>query len=129
MADDRSIGAKARLDFKCTGAGCDGIVKFDLAAISDPDFQVVCPVCHRAYSFDETLRGKLERMLDMMEAIRRAEDILGDCAVSVNVAGGEVRIPYALLLTRLNTIISLDFGGKKTDFHLRAEPAAEKTFR
>ena len=37
---------------------------------------------------------------------RKAEDILGDSNVSVNVAGGEVKIPYALLLTRLNTLIT-----------------------
>ncbi|MCQ2378742.1 MAG: hypothetical protein MJ016_05970 [Victivallaceae bacterium] len=123
------IGAKAQLDFECLGEGCGEVVRFDLAEIADRDFQIVCPHCHRAYALDETLRDKLARMVDLLTAIRRSEDILGDCAVSVNVSGGEVRVPYALLLTRLNTIISLDFGGKKVDFRLRVEPTSENTFR
>ncbi len=129
MAQDNTIGAKAQLDFVCVETDCGGVVKFNLAEISDPDFQVVCPKCHRAYAFDEALRGKLEKMVTLMTAIRDSQDILGDSAVSVNVAGGEVRVPYALLLTRLNTVITLDFGGKKVDFCFRAEPMAEKAFR
>ncbi len=129
MAPDSAIGAKAQMDFICVEPECGGEVKFNLAEISDKDFQIVCPKCHRAYSFDETLRAKLEKMVSLMTAIRDSQEILGDSAVSVNVAGGEVRIPYALLLTRLNTVITLDFGGKKVDFRFRAEPMAEKTFR
>ena len=56
-------------------------------------------------------------------------DILGDCKVSVNVAGGEVQIPYVLLLTRLNTIITLKLGDKDVDFHLWVEPSSPETFR
>lgn len=124
-----AIGAKARLDFHCFEDGCGELIKFDLADVGDPDFQIVCPKCHRAYAPDEALRSKLVRMLKLMSAIRDAEDILGDGAVSVNVAGGSVEIPYALLLTRLNTIISLNFGDRKVDFHLWVEPASSETFR
>ena len=46
--------------------------------------------------------------MGLIGAIRNAEDILGDSVVSVNVAGGNVRVPYALLLTRLNTLITLN---------------------
>ena len=56
-------------------------------------------------------------------------DILGDTAVSVNVAGGEVRVPYALLLTKLNTLITLTLEGTPTDFHLWVEPSSPETFR
>lgn len=119
----------ARLDFCCQSQGCSGIVKFDLADVTDPDFQAVCPECHRAYALDDTMRGKLQRMLDLVIAIRNSEDILGDSVVSVNVAGGEVRIPYALLLSRLNTIITLEINGNKTDFHLWVEPSSPNTFR
>ena len=127
--ESSAIGAKAQLDFRCLADDCEGVVKFNLADIAETEFQVVCPVCHRAYELDETLRGKLERMLDLIVAIRNSEDILGDSVVSVNVAGGSVRVPYALLLTRLNTLISLEVAGKKTDFHLWVEPSSPKTFR
>ena len=120
---------KAQLDFHCLADDCEGVVGFDINSIADPEFQAVCPVCHRAYALDEQLRGKLLRMMKLIASIRECEDILGDSVVSVNVAGGEVRIPYALLLTRLNTMISLDIGGSKTDFHLWVEPSSPSTFR
>ena len=127
--DNAAAGAKARLDFHCLSQDCSGVVQFNLADIADVDFQAVCPVCHRAYALEGTLRDKLCRMMELIAAIRNSEDILGDSVVSVNVAGGEVRIPYALLLTRLNTLISLELAGKKTDFHLWIEPSSPDTFR
>ncbi|MCI5779266.1 MAG: hypothetical protein MR051_05570 [Lentisphaeria bacterium] len=119
----------ARLDFHCFSDGCEGVVGFDIDQVADPGFQAVCPKCHRAYALDPALRDKLTRMMKLVGAIRECEDILGDSVVSVNVAGGEVRVPYALLLTRLNTLISLEVGGRKTDFHLWVEPSGPQTFR
>ena len=129
MSNEKAIGSKAALDFCCKQENCGGVIKFNLADVVDPDFQAVCPECHSAYALDDALRDKLKRMLELILAIRNSEDILGDSVVSVNVAGGEVRIPYALLLTRLNTMISLDIGGSKTDFHLWVEPSSPSTFR
>ena len=123
------LGAKAQIDFHCFDPECDGIVKFNLADIAGREFQAVCPKCHRAYELDAALKDKLGRMLELITAIRKAEDILGDSNVSVNVAGGEVKIPYALLLTRLNTLITLEVGGRKVDFHLWIEPYSTDTFR
>lgn len=128
--DSTGVSApRAQLDFRCFSDGCEGVVGFDLVNVGDPDFQAVCPVCHRAYSLDAGLRDKLTRMMHLISCIRECEDILGDSVVSVNVAGGEVRIPYALLLTRLNTMISLDADGRKIDFHLWVEPSNAQLFR
>jgi hypothetical protein len=130
MSADKSAAVKKpQLDFRCLTDDCSGVVAFDLDSVTDPEFQAVCPVCHRAYALDDTLRGKLEKMMKLIAAIRECEDILGDSVVSVNVAGGNVRIPYALLLTRLNTMISLDVAGKKTDFHLWVEPSNPQIVR
>ena len=126
---ERDLGAKAQIDFHCVDDTCNGVVKFNLADIADRDFQAVCPECHRTYELDPELQDKLMRMMSLVAAIRNAEDILGDSSVSVNVAGGSVKIPYALLLTRLNTLISLSLGGKKVDFHLWIEPSSPDTFR
>ena len=123
------LGARAQIDFKCFVDDCHGVVKFNLADIGKRDFQAVCPVCHRAYALEPELRDKLKRMLELINALRSSEDILGVSVVSVNVAGGEVRIPYALLLTRLNTLITLELDGKKVDFHLWVEPSSPDTFR
>lgn len=124
-----SIGAKAQIDFQCLDDKCDGIIKFTLADIADSDFQTVCRKCYRTYELDGQLREKLLKMLTLITTLREVEDILGDCKISVNVADGEVKIPYALLLTRLNTMISLKIGDRTIDFHLRVEPGAEETFR
>ena len=123
------LGKKAHIDFGCITEGCDAAVELSLADISSEDFQAVCPKCHQTYAFDAELRDKLRRMLELVIALRNAEDILGDTSVSVNVAGGSVKLPYALLLTRLNTLISLEVGDEKMDFHLRVEPTSPETFR
>lgn len=121
--------AKAKIDFRCLHENCTGVVEFNLSEVTDKDFQAVCPVCHHAYALDAVLQDKLGRMMNLIEAVRNSEDILGDSVVSVNVAGGEVRVPYALLLTRLNTLITLNLAGKPTDFHLWVEPTSPETFR
>ncbi len=121
--------SKAQVDFKCLSEGCDGVVTFNLIDVAKDDFQTVCGKCHHAYEFDAELRDKLVRMRKLIMAVREAEPILGDCNVSVNVPGGEVKIPYALLLTRLNTMISLNLSGKKVDFHFWIEPSSPDTFR
>ena len=120
---------RAGIGFHCPQDDCTGTVEFDLAAAPAEDFQAVCPVCHRAYVFNPALRGKLERMMRLINAIRDAEDLLADCTVSVTAAGGEVRIPYAMLLTRLNTRLKLNIGGKPVDIHLLVEPSSPETFR
>ena len=128
-AETTAAAKKPQLDFRCLTDDCDGLVGFDLESASALDFQAVCPVCHRAYALDETLRGKLEKMMKLIASIRECEEILGDSVVSVNVAGGSVKVPYALLLTRLNTLFTLPLAGKKVDFHLWVAPTTPDTFR
>jgi len=130
MNQANGLGAKAQIDFHCLDENCGGVVKFNLSEVCSADFQAVCPKCHRTYVLDEALQDKLSRMLKLVAAIREAEDILGDSSVAVTIAGAkEVKIPYALLLTRLNTLITLNFGDKKVDFHLWIEPSSPDTFR
>jgi len=119
----------AEVDFECMDASCDGVVAFNLANVLDDDFQALCPKCHRAYEFDADIKEKLAKFVELIKAVRAAEDILGNCEVAVNVGEKSVKIPYVLLLTRLNTIVSLSVGGEKVDFHFRVEPSSPETFR
>ena len=119
----------AAVDFECFKGDCCGLIKFNLKDALDDDFQAVCQNCHCSYAFDEGLKEKLRKLCDLIIAVRKAEEILGDCNVAVTVAGQTVKVPYALLLTRLNTMISLQVGGKDVDFHFRVEPASPETFR
>ena len=127
--NNASLGKKAVIEFKCSNSDCGSFVSFTLADVSEKGFQAVCPECHRPYELDDDLRSKLSRMLNLVSVIRESEDLLGDAVISVNVAGGSVQIPYAMMLTRLNTVITLDLGDSKTDFHLRVEPSGAETFR
>lgn len=119
----------AVLDFKCLEENCNGVVKFDLNSLEIKDFQVLCPECHRPYEFDAALTEKFQILANLITALRKAEPILGSANVAVTVPGGEVKVPYVLLLTRLNTMITLDFGDKKVDFHVLVEPSCPEAFR
>ncbi len=125
----RKKDLKAKVDFKCVEAGCEGLLCMTLLDAADPDFQAVCPSCHRPYQFDAHIIDKLRKLKDLIVAIRKAESILGDCKVAVTVPGGTVKIPYPLLLTRLNTIVTLELQGRKVDFHFMVEPSSAETFR
>ncbi len=130
MAENSAINtSKAQVDFLCVDQDCSGVVKFNLMDCASDDFQVLCPKCHRPYAFDAELRDKLRKLMNLILALREAESILGDCNVSVNVPGGDVKLPYAMLLTRLNTMITLQLGERKVDFHLWIEPTSSDTFR
>lgn len=120
---------KAQIDFNCLNSDCGAVVRFNLTEAAKPDFQAVCPECHATYEFDAALRDKLARMLNLIKAIREAEDILGDANVAVTTAHDEIRIPYSLLLTRLNSVITLEFANRHVDFHLWIEPSSPETFR
>jgi hypothetical protein len=119
----------AEVDFECMGDGCYGLVSFKLSDALNDDFQALCPECHNSYKFDDDLKTKLNKLRDLIVAVRKAEDILGECNVAVTVPGKTVKIPYALLLTRLNTMITLNLAGKEIDFHFRIEPSSPETFR
>ena len=119
----------AEVDFECLSEDCEGVVAFNLGYVRQEGFQVICGECHKSYEFDSSLKEKLDKLAELIASVRKAEEILGDCNVAVTVPGGTVRIPYALLLTRLNTMITLKVGNKDVDFHFRVEPSAPDTFR
>ncbi|HRU01137.1 MAG TPA: hypothetical protein P5239_05495, partial [Victivallales bacterium] len=104
-------------------------VAFDLIEAIEDNKQILCKNCHCPYEFDTNLKEKLEKLLKLIIAVREAESILGDVNVCVSTPGGTVKIPYPLLLTRLNTLITLEMNGKKVEFHLRIEPSSPETFK
>jgi len=129
MAENIDNVKMAEVDFECFENECSGIISFNLKSTLNQQFQAICPECHRSYKFDAELKDKLIKLKDLIIAIRKAEDILGSCSVAVVLPEKTVKVPYALLLTRLNTMITLSLNGKDVDFHFRVEPASEKTFR
>jgi len=120
---------RAALDFACIDPDCQAAVQCNVMALEAADGRVTCPQCRREYVFESDFRAKFLRLRSLILALREAEDILGDASVAVTTPAGEVKIPYRLLLTRLNTIITLEIEGKKIDFHFRVEPLRESSFR
>lgn len=119
----------ALIDFECLEAGCGATVRFDLMGLEKNDRQVACPECHRPYRFDKAFVTKLEKLRQLVLAVREAEDIIGDCNVGVATPAGEVKLPYRLLLTRLNTLVSLKAFDQAIDFTFRVEPMSDAAFR
>ncbi len=120
---------QALIDFNCIEDGCGATIQFNLLDLMENGSAVNCSHCHRIYQFDKGFVPKLEKLRVLILAVRDAEEILGDCNVAIVTPAGEVKIPYRLLLTRLNTLISLDCNGKKLDFNFRIEPLNETTFK
>lgn len=121
---------RAIIDFNCMEDDCDEVIQFNLMQLKENNGLLKCPACHRQYEFaDAVFIAKLSKLRNLLLAVKEAEDILGDVNVGVTTLNGEVKIPYRLLLTRLNTMISLDVGGKKVDFHFRVEPLDQGSFR
>jgi hypothetical protein len=121
---------RAIIDFSCMDEECDEVIQFNLMQLKENGGLLKCPGCHRQYEFaDDVFLEKLDKLRRLLLAVKEAEDILGDVNVGVTTLNGEVKIPYRLLLTRLNTMITLDVGGSKVDFHFRVEPLDNGTFR
>lgn len=120
---------KALIDFDCIETDCGTTVQFNLVDLMDGSAKVSCANCHKIYAFDKEFLGKLNKLRLLILAVQDAEEILGDCNISVITPAGDVKIPYRLLLTRLNTLIALNCDGKKLEFNFRIEPLSDATFK
>jgi hypothetical protein len=112
----------ALIDFDCPAAECGKNIVFDLLTLKENDAQVMCGECMQPYQFDNSFTRKLDQLRKMVLAVKEAEDIIDDCNVSITTVNGEVKLPYRLLLTRMNTLISLEIFDKVIDFNFRIEP-------
>ncbi len=127
MSEENALTAV--VDFDCVEEDCVKTIQFDLLKLQDAKGQIACPNCRRLYQFDKDFLRKLEKLRKLVLAVRDAEDILGNCNVSVTTPTGEVKIPYRLLLTRLNTNVTLDIGNRTIDFNFRVEPLNGAQFK
>ena len=113
---------KAIVDFDCIENDCKQTIQFDLLQLQTAKGTLSCSHCHIRYQFDRSFLSKLDKLRRLVLAVQDAEAILGDCNIYINTPTNEVKIPYRLLLTRLNTLISLQVSGTTIDFHFRVEP-------
>lgn len=113
-----------RIEFNCLEEKCNKPVSFQFPSIGEKTV-IRCENCGKEYNFNGNFVTKFKKFDNLISAIRDAKEILGDTNVAVNFKNQEVLIPYRLLLTRMNTLFSLDIGGKKVEFRFRVEPLKE----
>lgn len=112
------------IEFRCVNENCKEILSFCMLAVGDGT-TVRCAGCGKEYVFNGALRDKFRKFARLVAAVREAEDILGQTNVGLDIMGHSVQVPYRILLTRMNTFLTLDIGGTKFNFRLRVEPLGE----
>ena len=113
------------IEFKCINDGCEEFLCLSLKDIENNP-TVTCCGCKKSYNFNEEFLNKMIKFEKLVLAVREAEDILGSTNVAISIKGHQIKVPYRLLLTRLNTLITLNLGGKEISFRFRIEPLNEQ---
>lgn len=109
------------LEFNCIS--CKKEVSFSVFNLNKTDCPAVCSGCSKKYAFtDETLRRQLKKFADLCLQIIESEEILGNAAIGIDLHEHHVKIPYKLLLTRLNSSLELKIGDQPVTIVFRIEP-------
>lgn len=113
-----------QLQFSCTS--CQQPIHFSIFSLDRSHHSLECAHCGKRYLFDdETLRRQLGKFEALCRQIVESEEILGETCVGVDIGEHRVKIPYKLLLTRLNSSIDLVIGDQPISITFRLEPAAD----
>lgn len=87
---------------------------------------MACPGCSKKYGFeDPALLRQLKKFEALCAQIHESQEILGNASVGIDVGEHHVKVPYKLLLTRLNSSLDLDIEGKLISITFRIEPTQE----
>lgn len=109
------------LQFNCQS--CKNPLQFSVLDLDRPNHLLECTHCHKKYRFDDdTLKRQLKKFANLCKQIHESEEILGNTSVGVDVGGHQIKIPYKLLLTRLNSTLDLMIGNEPLSIIFRIEP-------
>lgn len=112
------------LQFDCIS--CKQPVEFSIFDLENSKEPINCTQCKKQYVLDD---DNLKRQLRKFEALCRqivdSEEILGNTSVGIDIAEHHVKIPYKLLLTRLNSSIDLMIGDQPISIVFRLEPVLD----
>jgi transcription elongation factor Elf1 len=108
------------LHFKCIG--CEHDVAFSIFDLNKQEY-IACTQCEKKYSFnDPDLIRQIKKFEALCRQVRESEEILGHANIGVDVGEHHVKVPYKLLLTRLNSNLDLSINGKTMSIQFRMEP-------
>lgn len=111
-----------QLQFPCQN--CKSDVQFSIFDLSQKSGLVKCPHCSLAYDFsDKDLDRQLRKFTALCEQIQESEEILSNTSVGVFTGEKEVKIPFKILLSRLNSKLDLMIGDKPLTIAFRIEPS------
>lgn len=106
---------QVNVGFTCP-ANCGATVKLDLAALLSGNRTAVCPVCQKSFTLDEETPAQLVKIKNLVDALNEVQPILRECSIGVATPMGEVKVPYALILTQLKNLVQLGVDGNKVPF-------------
>jgi hypothetical protein len=112
------------LQFDCIS--CKQVVNFSIFDLKSDGDPLSCICCNKQYILDDSnLRRQLKKFEALCRQIVESEEILGSTSVGINIGEHHIKIPYKLLLTRLNSSIELVIGDQPINIVFRLEPALD----
>lgn len=112
------------LHFPCQS--CDSEVSFSIFDLAEKKGLVTCHQCQLGYDFGhEDLLRQLHKFANLCAQIHESEEILSNTSVGVYVGEKEVKIPFKILLSRLNSKLDLMIGSHPLTITFRIEPAKD----
>jgi Zn ribbon nucleic-acid-binding protein len=111
------------LQFCCQA--CQNHIQFSVFELEKSE-NITCLECGLVYDFkDEVLRRQLRKFESLCRQIQLSEEILSHTSVGIYMGDREVKIPYKLLLTRLNSTLDLMIGDRPLAITFRIEPTID----
>jgi hypothetical protein len=111
------------LQFSCQC--CQTPVTFSIFEI-DKKSAITCSQCQTTFDFsDEKLNRQLHQFENLCRQIQQSEEILSNTSVGIYIGDREIKIPYKILLTRLNSTLDLMIDGRPLTITFRIEPTAD----
>jgi len=110
------------LQFSCQS--CQKPIQFSIFEM-DNNEKIVCPDCNLLYDFNDDLKRQMKKFENLCRQIQLSEEILSDTCIAIYLGEREVKIPYKLLLTRLNSTLDLRMGDRPLSICFRIEPTID----
>lgn len=112
------------LQFECQE--CKHPIHFSIFELDKHHRELTCTKCGVVYNFrSEDLRRQLRLFEGLCRQIHDSEEILANTSVGINIGDKEVRIPYKILLSRLNSALDLKIGDQQLRISFRIEPSQD----
>ena len=110
------------LGFSCIN--CKEDVTFSLFDLAQEIPPINCSKCSKQYMLqDKDLKRQINKFSALCRQLKESEEILGNTSIAVTLGSRQVEIPYKLLLTRLNSKLTLEIDGQPLVITFRSEPS------